>query len=74
MNEFAKGCVVVLGPEEGESHWQPLPSTGYITMDARTTESGTCVEREELFFGEPERSNMRAPDVARTTVSDVFIC
>ena len=28
MNEHAKGCVVVLGPEEGESLWQPLPSTG----------------------------------------------
>lgn len=31
MSEFAKGSVVVLGPEEGESHWQPLPSRGYIT-------------------------------------------
>jgi len=35
MSEFAKGwpkgCVVVVGPEEGDSHWQPLPSRGYIT-------------------------------------------
>ena len=31
MNDFAKGPVVVLGPDEGESHWQPLPSRGYIT-------------------------------------------
>jgi mannose-6-phosphate isomerase-like protein (cupin superfamily) len=30
MNPFARGSVVVLGPEEGESFWQPLPSTGYI--------------------------------------------
>ena len=30
MNGFAKGEVIVLGPEDGESHWQPLPSTGYI--------------------------------------------
>jgi hypothetical protein len=30
MNEFAKGHGVVLGPEEGESVWQPRPSTGYI--------------------------------------------
>ena len=30
MNDFAKGSIVVLGPEEGESFWQPLPSTGYI--------------------------------------------
>ena len=30
MNPFAKGSVVVLGPEEGELFWQPLPSTGYI--------------------------------------------
>ena len=25
MNDFAKGHVVVLGPDEGESFWQPLP-------------------------------------------------
>ena len=31
MSEFAKGSVVVLGPDDGESHWQPLPSRGYIT-------------------------------------------
>jgi mannose-6-phosphate isomerase-like protein (cupin superfamily) len=30
MNDYTSGDVVVLGPEEGESHWQPLPSTGYI--------------------------------------------
>jgi mannose-6-phosphate isomerase-like protein (cupin superfamily) len=30
MNQFAKGAVVALAPEEGESFWQPLPSTGYI--------------------------------------------
>jgi hypothetical protein len=30
MSEFAKGPVVVLGPEDGESFWQPLPSVGYI--------------------------------------------
>ena len=30
MSEFAKGSVVVLESEEGESFWQPLPSTGYI--------------------------------------------
>ena len=29
MNPFAKGSVVVLGPDEGESFWQPLPSRGY---------------------------------------------
>jgi mannose-6-phosphate isomerase-like protein (cupin superfamily) len=31
MDRHATGCVVVLGPDEGESHWQPLPSRGYIT-------------------------------------------
>ena len=31
MNDFAKGNVVVLAPDEGDSFWQPLPSTGYIT-------------------------------------------
>ena len=25
MNQFTKGAVVVLGPDEGESFWQPLP-------------------------------------------------
>jgi mannose-6-phosphate isomerase-like protein (cupin superfamily) len=30
MADFAKGPVVVLGPEDGPSFWQPLPSTGYI--------------------------------------------
>jgi mannose-6-phosphate isomerase-like protein (cupin superfamily) len=30
VSQFAKGSVVVLGPEEGESLWQPLPSRGYI--------------------------------------------
>jgi len=27
---FATGPVVVLGPDDGESFWQPLPSVGYI--------------------------------------------
>jgi mannose-6-phosphate isomerase-like protein (cupin superfamily) len=30
MSEFARGPVVVLGPDDGESFWQPLPSVGYI--------------------------------------------
>ena len=30
MNAFTKGPIVVLGPDEGESFWQPLPSRGYI--------------------------------------------
>jgi len=30
MTEFAKGQVIVMGPDDGESFWQPLPSTGYI--------------------------------------------
>jgi mannose-6-phosphate isomerase-like protein (cupin superfamily) len=30
MNNFNKGTAVVLGPNEGESFWQPLPSRGYI--------------------------------------------
>ena len=30
MKPHAKGEVVVLGPDEGESFWQPLPSRGYI--------------------------------------------
>jgi quercetin dioxygenase-like cupin family protein len=27
-----KGVALVLGPEEGESYWQPEPSTGYVTV------------------------------------------
>lgn len=30
-NDFSKGPFLVLGPEDGDSFWQPLPSTGYIT-------------------------------------------
>jgi mannose-6-phosphate isomerase-like protein (cupin superfamily) len=30
MAEFAKGIVIALGPEDGESFWQPLPSRGYV--------------------------------------------
>jgi len=30
MADHAKGDVIVLGPEEGEALWQPLPSTGYV--------------------------------------------
>lgn len=30
MNDYAKGQVIVLDPEDGESFWQPLPSTGYV--------------------------------------------
>ena len=30
MTNHAKGTALVLGPEEGESFWQPLPSTGYV--------------------------------------------
>lgn len=31
MNQYAKGHALVIDPEEGESYWQPAPSTGYIT-------------------------------------------
>ena len=30
MNE--KGVALALGPEEGESFWQPQPSNGYVTV------------------------------------------
>ena len=30
MNE--KGVAIARGPEEGESFWQPKPSTGYVTV------------------------------------------
>ena len=30
MSDYAKGIVIALGPEDGESFWQPLPSTGYV--------------------------------------------
>ncbi len=30
VSDYAKGIVIALGPEDGESFWQPLPSTGYV--------------------------------------------
>jgi quercetin dioxygenase-like cupin family protein len=30
MNE--KGVALALGPEEGDSYWQPQPSNGYVTV------------------------------------------
>jgi len=30
MSDHAKAQAIVLGPEDGESYWQPQPSTGYI--------------------------------------------
>src|ERR1700753_3216485 len=30
MINYAKGPVLVLGPDQGDSFWQPLPSRGYI--------------------------------------------
>ena len=30
MNDYGKMDSFVLGPDEGASYWQPLPSTGYI--------------------------------------------
>jgi hypothetical protein len=30
VTDHAKGTALVLGPEEGESFWQPSPSTGYV--------------------------------------------
>src|SRR5215469_4985799 len=30
MSNHAKGIAIVLGPEDGESYWQPQPSRGYV--------------------------------------------
>lgn len=30
MNAYAEGIVIALGPEDGASFWQPLPSVGYV--------------------------------------------
>ena len=30
MTDHAKGIVIALGPDDGDSFWQPLPSTGYV--------------------------------------------
>lgn len=32
MNELIKGPAMVLGPEDGESYWQPGPHRGYMTV------------------------------------------
>ena len=33
MNDVTKGHSVVVGPEEGRSLWQPMPSRGYVTVN-----------------------------------------
>lgn len=33
MSEVTKGHSVVVGPEEGRSLWQPVPSRGYVTVN-----------------------------------------
>jgi quercetin dioxygenase-like cupin family protein len=32
MQEFVKGCAMVLGPEDGASYWQPGPHFGHMTI------------------------------------------
>lgn len=32
MPDPRKGPMMVIGPDEGDSYWQPLPSTGYVTV------------------------------------------
>src|SRR5258706_9079169 len=32
MTELTKGAAMVLGPEDGESYWQPGPHFGYMTV------------------------------------------
>lgn len=32
MEDLIKGPAMVLGPEEGESYWQPGPHSGYMTV------------------------------------------
>jgi mannose-6-phosphate isomerase-like protein (cupin superfamily) len=32
MSEFKKGPSRVMGPEDGESYWQPFPHQGYMTV------------------------------------------
>lgn len=31
MNRFSQGQTIVIGPEDGDSFWQPIPSSGFIT-------------------------------------------
>ena len=33
MSEATKGYSVVVGPDEGRSLWQPVPSRGYVTVN-----------------------------------------
>jgi quercetin dioxygenase-like cupin family protein len=32
MEPYEKGAAFVLGPEDGESYWQPAPQNGYMTI------------------------------------------
>lgn len=33
MSEVTKGHSVIVGPDEGRSMWQPMPSRGYVTVN-----------------------------------------
>ena len=33
MSDVTKGHSIVVGPDEGRSLWQPLPSRGYVTVN-----------------------------------------
>src|SRR5215831_17855935 len=45
VSDYAKGIVIALGPEDGESFWQPLPSTGYVINKINPYNSPTTHSR-----------------------------
>ena len=57
MTAFAKRHVVVLGPEEGESFWQPLPVPGrpFAVIASAAKQSPSCIRTK------PARDCLAAP-------------
>jgi len=49
MSNHAEGIAIVLGPEDGDSYWQPLPSRGYVINKINPYTS----PYDEFFVGMP---------------------
>jgi hypothetical protein len=52
MND--KGVALAVGPDEGDSYWQPRPSTGYVTVKISPYNSPNDRANEILFVYEGE--------------------
>ena len=51
MNAPIKGPAMVLGPEEGQSYWQPGPHSGYMTVKLGPANIGTASSPAPFSMG-----------------------